>query len=37
MDAKTVLLVDHFVDKPVKLEDLVTNVRWLDGAWTFSK
>lgn len=31
------LPVDRFVDKPVKPEDLVTMVRTLAGAWTFSK
>ena len=31
------LPVDRFVDKPVKPEDLVTMIRTLAGAWTFSK
>jgi len=31
------LPVDRFVDKPVKPEDLVTIVRTLSGAWTFSR
>ena len=33
---KTWLPVDRFVDKPVKPEELVTIVRSLAGAWTFS-
>ncbi len=32
----TWLPVDRFLDKPVKSEDLVTIVRTLSGAWTFS-
>jgi hypothetical protein len=28
--------VDRFVDKPVKPEDLVSLVRTLAGAWTFT-
>jgi CheY-like chemotaxis protein len=31
------LPVDRFVDKPVKPEDLVSMVRTLAGAWTFSR
>jgi CheY-like chemotaxis protein len=31
------LPVDRFVDKPVKPEDLVTMVRTLSGAWSFSR
>jgi CheY-like chemotaxis protein len=31
------LPVDRFVDKPVKPEDLVSLVRTLAGAWTFSR
>jgi len=31
------LPVDRFVDKPVKPEDLVSIVRTLAGAWTFSR
>lgn len=31
------LPVDKFVDKPVKPEDLVSMVRTLAGAWTFTK
>jgi CheY-like chemotaxis protein len=31
------LPVDRFVDKPVKPEDLVSIVRSLAGAWTFSR
>ena len=31
------LPVDRFVDKPVKAEDLVSLVRTLSGAWTFSR
>jgi len=30
------LPVDRFVDKPIKPEDLVTLVRTLAGAWTFT-
>jgi CheY-like chemotaxis protein len=31
------LPVDRFVDKPVKPQDLVSMVRTLAGAWTFSR
>jgi DNA-binding response OmpR family regulator len=31
------LPVDRFVDKPVKADELVTLVRTLAGAWTFSR
>jgi len=31
------LPVDRFVDKPIKPEDLVSTVRTLAGAWTFSR
>ncbi len=31
------LPVDRFVDKPIKPEDLVTIVRTLSGAWSFSR
>jgi hypothetical protein len=31
------LPVDRFVDKPVKPEDLVSMVRTLAGAWTFTR
>jgi CheY-like chemotaxis protein len=31
------LPVDRFVDKPLKPEDLVSMVRTLSGAWTFSR
>jgi len=30
------LPVDRFVDKPIKPEDLISLVRTLSGAWTFS-
>jgi CheY-like chemotaxis protein len=33
----TWLPVDRFVDKPVKPQDLVTIVRTLAGAWSFSR
>ncbi len=31
------LPVDRFMDKPIKPEDLVSAIRTLAGAWTFSK
>jgi CheY-like chemotaxis protein len=31
------LPVDRFIDKPVKPEDLVSMVRTLAGAWTFTR
>jgi DNA-binding response OmpR family regulator len=33
----TWLPVDRFLDKPIKSEDLVTIVRTLSGAWSFSR
>ena len=33
---QTWLPVDRFVDKPIKPEDLISLVRTLAGAWTFS-
>jgi CheY-like chemotaxis protein len=30
------LPVDRFVDKPIKAEDLISLIRTLSGAWTFS-
>jgi|WetSurMetagenome_2_1015567.scaffolds.fasta_scaffold199976_2 DNA-binding response OmpR family regulator len=35
--SKTWLPVDRFMDKPVKAEELVSVVRTLAGAWSFSR